>query len=438
MALCPKCEREEIGVTLAGKLRFHKANGERCDGSGLAVKEEGPSCTPPDTANSATCSSTSDTGDQARESPPRTPSTTTKKPTTNSRAHAQSEASAPPAEPTDSESDTETLPGANEYARDLAAYALASYVNPPPWVEPTMYEDLKAAEAQGLFDQPSGPLVDPVHPTLFSQPSPPEPTQFAQPSPSAASARKAWAETQPMSALGAEIAHRLKEMFHGYSNRMERNQQPTLGPSEIGTPCDRRIALSLLRKPTVNPGGDGWASFVGTCIHAGLEEMLMWADAGSGRYAVEQRLEFPSPHVPKGTTDLIDRTLLLVGDHKGMGQWSLDKLKREGPSRTYRIQAHTYAYGATIRGEVVKHVAIIGWPRDKSSLDDLYVWTEPYDPDLARDALKRVDKIAKRVLVEGGEHEAYALPFDNTDCRFCPFYMKKARTSEGGVCNGRT
>jgi hypothetical protein len=223
-----------------------------------------------------------------------------------------------------------------------------------------------------------------------------------------------------------------------------------LGPSEIGTPCDRRIALSLLRYPTVNPGGDNWASFVGTCMHTGLEEMFLWADAGSGRYAPEVALTFPSRHVPKGTTDLIDRTLLVVLDHKGMGQWSLDKLKSSGPSRTYRVQAHTYAYGAVIRGERVKDVAIVGWPRDKGSLDDLYVWTEPYDPRLAREALKRVDDIADAILVpetvmEDGApvaqlapaQDPYALPMDNTDCRFCPFYMKGAAQSIGGICNGR-
>lgn len=310
----------------------------------------------------------------------------------------------------------ETIPGVDEYAENLGDLATEQL---------NAYRD-KVNEGI-TFDQPT-PLPEPpaVQAPLFDQPSA-----------SGTRAAKVLGEVKPMTPLGLEITHRLKEMFHGYTNRMERNQQPTLGPSEIGTPCDRRIALSLMRYPTINPGGDNWASFVGTCIHAGLDEMLMWADAGSGRYATEQRLTFPSKHVPKGTTDVIDRVLLLVGDHKGMGQWSLDKLKREGPSRTYRVQAHTYAYGAVMRGEKVKHVAIIGWPRDKGNLDDLYVWTEEYNPDLARKALKRVDDIAERVLVEGGEQEAYSLPFDNSDCRFCPFYMKNAARSEGGVCNGR-
>jgi hypothetical protein len=321
-----------------------------------------------------------------------------------------------------------TLPGVEDYVENLGDLAT------------TQLEAYRAMVDVNLspFDQPlPAPPVE--QPPLFDQPS------------QAGRAPKVWAETVPMTDLGQEIAHRLKEMFHAYSNRMERNQQSTLGPSEIGTPCDRRLALSLMRYPTVNPGGDNWASFVGTCMHSGLEEMFLWADAGSGRYAPEVRLTFPNKHVPKGTTDLIDRVLLVVVDHKGMGQWSLDKLKSSGPSRTYRVQAHTYAYGAVIKGERVKHVAIVGWPRDKGSLDDLYVWTEPYDPDLARNALKRVDDIAgalKGCTETLGLHNdgcgcpdtvaaAYALPMDNTDCRFCPFYMKGAAQSNGGICNGR-
>jgi hypothetical protein len=424
---CPECDADNIRATLAGKLRFHKTNGERCNGSGRAVTQlppEAPECddTPETPANSATCSSTSDTGAPQSE----TPRPTSDTPTNQGKPTSDAETSPTPGEP--SPRTVETIPGVDDYAGelgDLAAQQLEAY---------------RAKVNAGLtFDQPAPPLPEPEQPRLFDQPSP------------AGRAPKVWAETQPMSDLGAEIAHRLKEMFHAYSNRMERNQQQTMGPSEIGTPCDRRIALSLMRYPTVNPGGDNWASFVGTCIHAGLEEMFLWADAGSGRYAPEVRLTFPNKHVPKGTTDLIDRVLLCVVDHKGMGQWSLDKLKSQGPSRTYRVQAHTYAYGAKLRGEDVKHVAIVGWPRDKGSLDDLYVWTEPYDPDIAREALQRVDNIGAQLAGctdTYGLHNdgcgcpdtvaaAYALPMDNTDCRFCPFYMRGAAKSEGGICNGR-
>lgn len=242
-------------------------------------------------------------------------------------------------------------------------------------------------------------------------------------------------QSKPMTPVGIELTARIKEIFYAYGQRRttdNRSAQAHLGPSEIGTPCDRRLAMSLLSFPAVNMGGDGWAPFVGTCVHAGLADMFVWHAADSGRYAVEVPLRFPSALVPRGTGDLLDRTLLLFADHKVMGRWSLTKLKTEGPSQTYRVQVHTYAFGARLKGEQVEHVAIVGWPREASSLDDLYVWTEPYDPQIARDALARVDRIQKDV--DAGCTPAEFNVAD--DCNWCPFHLKGSTSLEGG-CNGR-
>jgi hypothetical protein len=245
---------------------------------------------------------------------------------------------------------------------------------------------------------------------------------------------------QPMTALGEQIAARLKETFYAYTHTRGRSVQATLGPSEIGTPCDRRLAMSLLRVPKVNPGMDGWAAFVGTCIHAGLQDMFEWANAGSGRYACELPLRFPSGNVPTGTGDLLDRVLCLFVDHKSMGRWSRKKLKTKGPGPQYRVQVHVYGHGARLMGEKVEHVAIVGWPRDEATLDDLYVWTEPYSDELARLALERVDAIAEkieRLRPQGSPIEISALfPIDSSDCRFCPWHKPGATSLEGG-CNGK-
>lgn len=241
-----------------------------------------------------------------------------------------------------------------------------------------------------------------------------------------------------MTGLAAEIAARFKEIFYQYTSRQARSTQSHLGPSEIGTPCDRRIAMSLMRVPPCNPGGDNWASFAGIQIHAGLADMLVWSSGNTGRYAVEQSLTLPSPHVPKGTTDLIDRILLMVGDHKNMGSSSLSRLRREGPSQTHRVQLHTYGYGAELAGERIEHVAIIAWPREAASLKGLHVWTEPYDRQVALDALARVDRIADEVRENLGWHDpphvAKEFPVAD-DCRFCPFHMPGATSLERG-CNG--
>jgi hypothetical protein len=202
-----------------------------------------------------------------------------------------------------------------------------------------------------------------------------------------------------------------------------------------------------MRIAPVNPGGDNWASFVGTCIHVGLAEMFMWANAGTGRYATEVPLSFPSEIVPKGTSDLLDRTLFIAYDHKAMGRWSLDKLRTVGPNPTYRVQVHTYAYGQRLKGETVKYVAIIGWPRENATLADLYVWVEEYQPEIAQKALARVEGIAMQLEVANvqigngltvqGNRMAIAKSFDvQDDCKFCPFLAKGDVNFDRG-CNGR-
>src|SRR3546814_853443 len=208
---------------------------------------------------------------------------------------------------------------------------------------------------------------------------------------------QAKAPVQPMSDLAKELATRIKETFYAYSNRKtsdNRSAQATLGPSEIGTPCDRRLAMALMNIPAVNPGGDGWAAFVGTCTHAGMAEVYTFADAGTGRYAVEMPVFLGVPTVPRGTTDLLDRRDGTIVDWKVMGWSSLKKFKEKGPSDTYRTQAHVYALGAERGGEKVRNVAIVGLPRGGFSLDEMHIWTEKYDKKLAQAALGRVEKIA--------------------------------------------
>jgi hypothetical protein len=243
---------------------------------------------------------------------------------------------------------------------------------------------------------------------------------------------------EPMGDLAKELATKVKETFYAYSNRRtkdNRSAQTTLGPSEIGTPCDRRLAMALLGVVPVNPGGDGWAAFVGTCTHIGMAEVYTFADAGTGRYAVELPVFLGTPAVPRGTTDLLDRRDGTVVDWKIMGKYSLDKFKKEGPSATYRTQAHVYGLGAEKGGEKVRNVAVVGLPRAGSSLDEMHVWTEKFDRKFAQAALNRVERISNEISVMSGEAtvsdagptsamgaaEAFATA---DDCRYCPFHLK--------------
>ncbi len=345
-------------------------------------------------------------------------------------------------------------PPSSDVPPDIAALAGIFPEKPPPPGEPWYVPDagggepINIRELEVVGQSEDGTLTldrKESEPALFAQPGSP----FAQPEALPA----AVTSPIPMTVLAEQVAARMKEIFYSFDNRKtsdNRSAQATLGPSEIGTPCDRRLAMSLLGIPAVNPGGDGWAAFVGTCIHAGLAEMFMWADAGTGRFAAEVPLTFPNQHVPGGTSDLLDRVLFMVDDHKAQGRWSLDKLKTQGMTPTQRVQLHTYGYGQRLKGEVVDYVALISWPREASSLADLYVVVEPYDPQIARDALARVDHIAMETDqvstrlgtspggLTGDTRLAVAREFAVADdCKFCPFFAPGDPGMLRG-CNGRT
>jgi hypothetical protein len=221
----------------------------------------------------------------------------------------------------------------------------------------------------------------------------------------------------------------VKELFYAYDQRQSsdnRSAQTHIGPSEIGTPCDRRIAMKFMGIPPVNEGGDGFAAWLGTQGHRGAADLFRWAGGVSGRFSVETPLIYLSSAMPGGTADLLDRRYRVLIDHKFMGHWSLKHLRDIGPSETYRVQVHTYGYGARLAGEFVSHVALIGWPRQGASLDEMYVWSEPYDEQIAVKGLARIEGIAAYV----DSHQADTQPEEiisslNTakDCTYCAYHL---------------
>ncbi len=308
--------------------------------------------------------------------------------------------------------------------------------------EPSTSSDAPGEPAEpASADEGPWPLAPAVS-ELFQQPLSP----FFQPGPIPVSLKT----VEAMNDRGREIATRLREIFYSYVNRNARDNrsaQTTLGPSEIGSPCDRQLAMKLMGVPAVNPQ-ESWAPFVGTAVHVSLAEMFEWANgANSGRFAVEMPLTFGSSIVPRGTGDLLDRVLFMFLDHKLMGKYSLKKLIEQGPSDEYRVQLHTYAYGAEKAGERVKEIALVGWPREESSLQNLYVHVEPYDRQIALDAIARVERLHREVQGRLGTVPTnvfvsenpleVAKTFGTADaCRWCPFHNKADKRMERG-CPGR-
>ncbi len=93
-----------------------------------------------------------------------------------------------------------------------------------------------------------------------------------------------------------------------------RSKQVSIGPSEIGHECLRRLAYKLIDIPKVNEGSNGnWAAQVGTAIHAHLAEIFAKIDG----FQVEQKVQIRGGL--SGTVDLYDEVRGIVMDWKTTG-----------------------------------------------------------------------------------------------------------------------
>lgn len=451
-AVCPQCERK-VKLTRLGYFEPHTETlmgGDTCATSGVRAKHarktetvplpgdepKGPEAARPEVSAQQEITSSAPTSEfaPAASSPSAPPQT--------SGAAAPD---APADEPTAYEDPGP--PPALEAVTELAttgtlSLGSTSTSNDSPGPGPGTSSDAPG-EPEGTASADEGPWpLAPAVNELFQQPLSP----FFQPGPIPVSLKT----VEAMNDRGREIATRLREIFYSYVNRNARDNrsaQTTLGPSEIGSPCDRQLAMKLMGVPAVNPQ-ESWAPFVGTAVHAELASMFEWANgANSGRFAVEMPLTFGSSVVPRGTGDLLDRVLFMFLDHKLMGKYSLKKLIEQGPSDEYRVQLHTYAYGAEKAGEKVKEIALVGWPREESSLQNLYVHVEPYDRQIALDAIARVERLHREVQGRLGKvptnvfvsedplEVAQTFPVGDA-CRWCPFHNRADKGFTSG-CPGK-
>lgn len=69
-----------------------------------------------------------------------------------------------------------------------------------------------------------------------------------------------------------KYAMELREIIRRHAAYQPRSLQKFLGPSELGSPCDRQVAGKMAGLPGTNHTADPWASIVGTAIHAYLAD----------------------------------------------------------------------------------------------------------------------------------------------------------------------
>ncbi|WP_242908697.1 hypothetical protein [Actinomadura terrae] len=235
------------------------------------------------------------------------------------------------------------------------------------------------------------------------------------------------------------------ELLWAIENRIDyapRSLQRRLGPSEIGKPCQRRLGYKLAGVEPVNPGDTAWYPTIGTAVHSWLEDVLKWLNGhlgtlvdGGPRFLLEHRVNVGTicGEDITGQCDVYDRATGGVVDWKIVGERQLKKYRENGPGDQYRIQAHLYGRGWQRRGMPVNFVAVMFLPRDRL-LREAFMWSEPYDEQVALSALQRAEGITSMVRALG-VGALPILPTADDYCSFCPHFLP-ASTEVEEACPG--
>lgn len=223
-----------------------------------------------------------------------------------------------------------------------------------------------------------------------------------------------------------------------------RTMQKRIGPSEMGDPCPRKIGHKLAGTPLLGAESINWKAHVGTQIHewvanvmAKLELTQFAAGNTTPRWHVEERVVICTINGEEitGTCDLFDAHSGVVIDWKTS---SSNRLRRhfmvEGPGDTYRKQAHLYGLGWKNAGHDVRHVAIVWLVRD-GSFTERYVWTEPFDEQIALDTIEHVTNIAIALDTHGPDVVLPLLETVENYCNTCEFF-RRGETDLTKACPG--
>jgi len=199
------------------------------------------------------------------------------------------------------------------------------------------------------------------------------------------------------------------EVIQQITKGTERDKQKRIGPSGLGNPCPKCVGRELAgeseeREFSLYP-------WIGTAVHAYLEQQS-FPDA-------EHELKLYVGDVEgygriNGTTDLYLNGV--IGDWKIVGLKKIKEYRIKGVPLQYRYQAMLYGRGCELAGKVIDSIAIIFIPRDSSNVNDIFVYEEEYQPEMAQAVLDRASAIYKVVQESGWED----LPSD-PDCFQCNY-----------------
>lgn len=224
-----------------------------------------------------------------------------------------------------------------------------------------------------------------------------------------------------------ELHEEIRNMIRAGAAAHPRHLQTRLGPSEIGHPCDRRMAYGILEVPKVRKSVDMLPSIMGV---GGHNEMQVYAERaneqlGRKRWWTETRVEI-TPWL-SGSCDLYDADTATVVDYKFPGASKMTEYRRSGPSGQYRTQVHAYGTGFVNLGMPVETVAIMFIPR-AGFLTGSHFWSEPYDPDITKAAIEHHDRVVGLIAdleVEANPDRFTWIERSGPNCMYCNWFRPK-------------
>lgn len=236
--------------------------------------------------------------------------------------------------------------------------------------------------------------------------------------------------------LAEEIRSDFTDIVRWTDDNSTRSTQRTIGPSELGDSCDRKIAYRLAGIDQRNQYTDPLPAIVGTSVHTWLEKAYTGFQQAHymNRWLSEVTVRVDS--MVTGHVDLFDTQTHTVIDFKTLGTTKAKDFKTKGPSETHIDQVNLYAMGLTRAGYTVRNVALIGIPR-AGWLSDVRVWVGPYEPERAQRVLDRMYAIGRDLLAQGDNVDFSSIPANpGRGCSFCDWYVGGMGDADMSGCPG--
>ncbi|GAB3080881.1 hypothetical protein GCM10027053_51660 [Intrasporangium mesophilum] len=207
-----------------------------------------------------------------------------------------------------------------------------------------------------------------------------------------------WAPERTIPDLEAVLEHAILNT--------DRSLQRTIGPSSLGSECDRCLILELAGMKAPEETAP-WLPTIGTAVHEWAEgAVIKWlAATGSDRYIPEARVMVGVVDGTEiwGSSDLFDTWTGTVVDYKVVGTTSLRSTRKNGARLTYRRQAQLYGKGMEDKGYQVQSVAIWMLPRNGFTIGAGHLHQEPYDRAMAEAVIAHADMLAAAIRTLGVE-----------------------------------